>query len=478
MSCDESLNDVFESTFEEHFDKSEFVKHQDIWEEFVDMMEEDSDTEEFSTNNNVQHECENSSVIGKPSSNQIPVIADSVISLNNVSVSKEVKQSWKTKRNNNLTMVKVLSSIGTSKIEPFTKDEIDLFTSTMRVKEELFNSFDAGSVVPLHVISANPPVSLSTSLNLTSKNKDDNWPEMYTQLSQFHAEYDHCSVPVDFNRNPVLPKWVRAQRTQYKIHCEGGPSCLSQQRISALKDLNFSWSLTNNGSDWHVMLEKLKKFKVGHGHCSVPSLYPDDQKLGRWVSQQRHNYKLKLNGKNSPMTDDRVFALNSIGFTWASGKRDNWKTMYQTLSKFRSEHGNCCVPQNSKKHIKLKNWIYKQRQNYRTRKEGKRTSMSEEQVRKLDSIGFVWSMNRYDDWQCMYEALVEYFVEHGHSIVPVKYVTNPKLGRWTSQQRNDYKLHKEGKTSSMTPARINMLENLGFVWVMKDNFQAARRKFK
>jgi len=136
------------------------------------------------------------------------------------------------------------------------------------------------------------------------------------------------------------------------------------------------------------------------------------------------------------------------------------------------------VPQNSKKHIKLKNWIYKQRQNYRTRKEGKRTSMSEEQVRKLDSIGFVWSMNRYDDWQCMYEALVEYFVEHGHSIVPVKYVTNPKLGRWTSQQRNDYKLHKEGKTSSMTPARINMLENLGFVWVMKDNFQAARRKFK
>ena len=38
------------------------------------------------------------------------------------------------------------------------------------------------------------------------------------------------------------------------------------------------------------------------------------------------------------------------------------------------------------------------------------------------------------------------------------------LGKWVSKQRQEYKLHTEGKHSQMTAGRIEKLEKLGFKW--------------
>ena len=60
--------------------------------------------------------------------------------------------------------------------------------------------------------------------------------------------------------------------------------------------------------------------------------------------------------------------------------------------------------------------------------------------------------------------------QHGHSLVPHTYPSNPQLARWVKRQRRQHKLMEEGKQSTMTPERCELLESLGFVW---DSHQAA-----
>ena len=60
--------------------------------------------------------------------------------------------------------------------------------------------------------------------------------------------------------------------------------------------------------------------------------------------------------------------------------------------------------------------------------------------------------------------------QHGLSLVPHTYPSNPQLARWVKRQRRQHKLMEEGKQSTMTPERCELLESLGFVW---DSHQAA-----
>ncbi len=48
--------------------------------------------------------------------------------------------------------------------------------------------------------------------------------------------------------------------------------------------------------------------------------------------------------------------------------------------------------------------------------------------------------------------------EHVHATVPVDYPPNPKLGWWVTSTRQQ---RKKGK---LTPAQIQQLDALGFVW--------------
>lgn len=61
-------------------------------------------------------------------------------------------------------------------------------------------------------------------------------------------------------------------------------------------------------------------------------------------------------------------------------------------------------------------------------------------------------------------------LKHGHALVPHTYPSNPQLARWVKRQRRQHKLMQEGKASTMTPEREELLESLGFVW---DSHQAA-----
>ena len=64
------------------------------------------------------------------------------------------------------------------------------------------------------------------------------------------------------------------------------------------------------------MFVELKKYKEKYGDTLVPSIYEDNPKLGTWVHHQRRQYKKFREGKPCHITEERIQALESLGFVW------------------------------------------------------------------------------------------------------------------------------------------------------------------
>ena len=70
-----------------------------------------------------------------------------------------------------------------------------------------------------------------------------------------------------------------------------------------------------------------------------------------------------------------------------------------------------------------------------------------------------------EKWNYHYEELLAFKEENGHVLVPHTYPAKPHLARWVKRQRRQYKLYIGGdKKSTMTEGRINILNEIGFVW--------------
>lgn len=97
--------------------------------------------------------------------------------------------------------------------------------------------------------------------------------------------------------------------------------------------------------------------------------------------------------------------------------------------------------------------------------------LTDERIRRLESIGFVWSLR--DDWQKHYDELKQYKEEHGHCNVPARYAKNRRLGIWVSAQRQQYKIlqaqtdSKPRRSAPLTADRIELLNKLGFTWTIR-----------
>jgi len=144
---------------------------------------------------------------------------------------------------------------------------------------------------------------------------------------------------------------------------------------------------------WSLQYKHLTDYKRIHGHTAVPARYSADPKLGHWVMTQRRQYQLLKKGKSSRMTKERVEVLDQLDFQWfiRTNPKAMWNTRLKELSDYKLEHGDCLVPQRYAENTKLGIWVNTQRRHYKLLKEGKKSCMTEERLKKLEDIGFNWS---------------------------------------------------------------------------------------
>ena len=263
------------------------------------------------------------------------------------------------------------------------------------------------------------------------------WNARYRELEAFKAEHGHCNVPQ--KSHGPLGAWVNDQRKASK------QGRLSEERVRRLDDLGFEWSPRDGGtllvrkqSQWDARYRQLEDFKAEHGHCNVPK---SQELLGRWVEYQREAYR------KSKLSEERARKLDDLGFEWSTrGPPRTWDERLEELTQYKAEHGHCHVPT---RQGSLGTWANNQRT---SRKNDK---LSEEQIQKLDNLGFNWGTTHCATWDEFCEDLKEYKADHGHCNVPA---SHGPLCSWVYTQRTS---RKNGK---MAEERIRKLDGLGFVW--------------
>jgi hypothetical protein len=148
--------------------------------------------------------------------------------------------------------------------------------------------------------------------SIESADKADKWHERFHDLLKYRDEHGHCLVPHKWEGNPQLAQWVKRQRYQFKLKSQGKHSTLTEKRMKILDKVGFVWSRHSTG--WEERYNELVGFARLHGHCHVPSNYPENHQLAVWVRCQRRQYKLGQVNRSSTMTRERILRLLRLGF--------------------------------------------------------------------------------------------------------------------------------------------------------------------
>jgi len=161
---------------------------------------------------------------------------------------------------------------------------------------------------------SNAPSSSQKKVAVGPSNK---WFKMYKALLEFKEKYSHCLVPNRYTENPQLGSWVSTQRRQYKLMLLKGLPPMTEERVKLLELIGFVWATRDpRHVPWETRFEQLKEYKKNHGHCLIPIGHKENPQLSNWVSTQRQEYKLRVIGRKSRITNERIQKLSDIGFVW------------------------------------------------------------------------------------------------------------------------------------------------------------------
>eukprot|EP00979_Chaetoceros_neogracilis_P001050 scaffold191_cov273-Chaetoceros_neogracile.AAC.65 len=115
---------------------------------------------------------------------------------------------------------------------------------------------------------------------------------------------------------------------------------------------------------WNLRLKELHEYKRNFGDCLVPTKFPSNPVLGRWVHKQRVRHKCVQDGQRTRtlLTSEQLRLLEGAGFVW-NVYTYNWNRKLEELELFFEMNGHTNVPQRSNN--PLSQWITRQRSEYK-----------------------------------------------------------------------------------------------------------------
>jgi hypothetical protein len=129
------------------------------------------------------------------------------------------------------------------------------------------------------------------------------------------------------------------------------------------------------------MFSALKEYNDNHGDCNVPLRWTENKQLGLWAGVQRRSYRKGKLSKN------RIKCLEEMGFVW-NPIDSQWEEMFTKLKEYKNKRGDCNVSKHRTENKQLGLWVSRQRSNYR------KGQLTEERIKRLEDIGFVWTPPR------------------------------------------------------------------------------------
>jgi len=143
----------------------------------------------------------------------------------------------------------------------------------------------------------------------------------------------------------------------------------------------------------------------------------------------------------------------STGKQSIQSNQAEWDKKFKDLVEFQEKYGHTNVPLGNP----LGKWVYLQRRLYKDQK------LPLELENLLNSVQFNWDLTTDGvEWDQMLKKLKDYEDKHGDCFVPKKFVEDPILGLWVSEQRT---AKRERRLSEY---EISSLDKLGFSWQPKN----------
>lgn len=193
------------------------------------------------------------------------------------------------------------------------------------------------------------------------------WSDYYNAINQYLSENNNTDINSIFRgvifKEYKIGDWVHRQRMAYSLHK------LDSNQIKLLEKLGLSWNL--NDDIFTNNLYKLKEFiKQNNCHPTKKS----NCTLFYFVSGIRKSYK------NGILSDDKINALNEIGFIWNKLDYD-WNRKYNLCKEYKDINGQLPISTTIYKNENIGYWIGTQK---KTITNGK---ISESRIELLKKLG-------------------------------------------------------------------------------------------
>lgn len=318
------------------------------------------------------------------------------------------------------------------------------------------------------------------------------WRSNLESLRRYREDNGTANIP---HSGGSLGRWVHVQRLEYNrwrraldsAGVENYAGSMTFDRAAMLEEAGMEWDPRQKQFD--EMVDALRRFRDTTGHINVGAR---KGRLSAWFYRQRRAYRDMLEGKNSSaMTKERTAVLEELGFrpdmfsnrtkALSLAREQNqkktpkikvsWDRSFEKLKRYQRNNGHCNVPQLEGK---LGRFVRHQRQLMMERqRHGAQTTLTDERIEKLESIGFIWDLNEFR-WNEKLQQLRDYAEENGGTCnVPQSY---GELGDWCETQREQYVLKRNGKSTFLTHEREKALTKLGFTWRRGEQVRSRREE--
>lgn len=299
---------------------------------------------------------------------------------------------------------------------------------------------------------------------IASSRFDATFMHYYKQLKAFHEKFGHTKVTPKYDKK--LAGYCADIRNARRHPDANYGRNFKEKHFKAFDELGFVWNPKKEGDEksFDYRIQQLKAFKEKYGHLRPTKKH--DTNLAHFVANIR---KARRNPERAiRVTDDRIKALDAIGFEWepkpTQGDMNFWSHI-EKLRAFKREHGHSLVTHKHDK--KLAVFC----NNMRVAKRGSVTTrrLTAERIKALDDLDFIWEPGlgkTAADFIDLVSQLKKFKKTFGHYSVTAEH--DRKLSDFCTKMRIAYKSPGTGLASA---DRIKVLDDMGFDWEPKhDNF--------
>ena len=231
----------------------------------------------------------------------------------------------------------------------------------------------------------------------------DPWEQKFKLVKKYYDKFGNINMPADYVDEGVwVARWLSEQIARFNGKVKGKK--LTDEQSEKLRSVGVVKNKSRLDIAWEEQYSELKKYYSNNGNLNIPKDYlsKSGKNLCLWLEHQKEN---RRKGK---LSREKIDKLSELGVVWDN--EPPWEIGFRHAKEYYDLYGNLFV---RSKYIcadgyKLGKWLTNQRSLFNSNE--KQRKLSEDKIKRLNSIGMVWSVYKVKRYR-HYQEAENYFNE-------------------------------------------------------------------